>query len=817
MDILFWMLVSIIAALVIYISYKIVFHYLKILYYQKKSDNLRFLFIKVPRKDSDLDQKNDTIQNMKQNIEVMNQVYKNVYSISSWKFMDKMFWQNYISLEILVEKESIKFIFWVPVDFVETFEKMISSFSPSSVIEQISQPKLLDAWKFAYWWYLVLAKDNPYPIKTYDSFEADPMDSILSAFSRVNWDEKLSMQILVSPLNEKWQWKLRKSIEKIKTWHKFSFFWMILWFFASIFDGGDDKKKDNDQKKNWLSSGQVQDVEKKAEDEWFEIVLRALAVTPDPTRAERIINDLVRAMNQYNYIWLNYFVFLPAEKIENFIKDYVKRVFCRPFFTMKKFLFFIKSQILNIKELSSIYHFPHSKFNKNPRIKWQNYKIIPAPDTLPEKWVLLGYNMYGWVKKEVRIAPEDRFRHFYNIWQTGTWKSTLMLVQAKQDLDQWRWFALIDPHGDLCEFILQSYPKSRIDDLIYFNASDFDMPIGFNVFEAETEEEKDIVINDLVEMFIQMYWPEIFGPRIQDYFRYACLTLMEQPEGWTMIEIVRLFVDEAYQKLKLKNVKNAVVRMWWEKTYNAMWQKEKSEMIPYFQSKFGPYTTTPIIRNIIGQPKSSFDIYDAMQNWKIILLNLSKWQMWELNSKLLWSMMVTQLKLWALRRARIPEKERNPYFMYIDEFQNYINPSIETILSEARKYRLWLIVAHQYIEQLVKKSLGWEMDLRPAIFGNVWSMMVYKIWAKDAEYVEQEFAPEISRSDLVNMDRYKWVAKISVNTQPTRPFSLNVLDPYKDPPVNTPEKVKVIKEISRLKWWRKKDLVEKEIFYRVWV
>lgn len=769
------------------------------------------MLIKIPRKESDLDHKNDTIQSMKQNIEIMNQVYKNFYSIYSGKYLDKHFAQNYLSLEMIVEKESIKFVLWCPKDYLDTFEKMISSFYPGSVIDRIDQPKMLDAGKFAAWWYFILSKDNPYPIKTYDSFEADPMDSILSWFSRVEWEEKLCLQILVSPLSEAWQKNLRKSIEWIKNWTKFSFSGimdkLISWF------GGENKNKES-WSKNWFSSQQLQDIDKKVEDEWFDVVVRALAVSHLPQRADKIINDLSRSFSQYNYIWLNSFVFLKAENIDKFLKHFVEKTFVRPLFTVKKFMFFIKSQILNIKELSWIYHYPHSRFNKNPRIRWQNFKIIPAPDNVPQEWILIWHNLFSWVKKEIRVKPEDRFRHFYIIWQTGTWKSSLLLVQAKQDVLAWRWFALIDPHGDLCENILENFPKERIDDLIYFDAWDTSMPIWMNLFEAETEEERDMIVNDAVEMFIKLYGPEIFWPRIQDYFRNWVLALMEQPEWWTLVEIVRIFTDEAYQKIKVKNVKNPVVRAWWEKTYTAMGEREKWEMIPFFQAKFWPFTTTPILRNIIWQPKSSFDVYEAMQSNKVILLNLSKWKMWELNSQLLWTMMVSKMKAAALRRARIPAHERNDFFLYIDEFQNYITPSIETILSEARKYRLWLIIAHQYIDQLAKKDLWWETDLKWAIFGNVGTIMSYKVWAKDAEYLEQEFAPEFSRSDLINMDRFKWVMKLSVDTQPTRPFSISVLNPYESK-LNLPEKVKIIKEISRLKWWRKKDLVEKEIYYRV--
>lgn len=810
------LLVILIAIFVLYLSYKIIFPIVKRFLYFSKTKNIRFLTVKIPRKETDLDQKQDNIQSMKQNIEIMNQIFKNFNSIYSSNYFDKYVCQNYVSLEIVVSKEVIYFYVWVPEDYLETFEKTVSSFLPWSVVEEIEQPRLLDAWKFASWWYFVLKKDTAYPIKTYENFEADPMDSLLSAFSRVTWDEKLAIQILVSPLSEKWQKKLRKVANSIKEGKKYSLFWFIfgiLWLFSWLFDSEESKESSwND--KSWLSSSQVQDIEKKVEDEWFDVVIRALAISPEPNRSRKIIDDLGRAFSQYNYIWLNWFEYLKTKKIRNFINVFVTRHYQRPIFTFKKFLFFINTQILNIKELSSIFHFPHSRFNKNPRIRWQNFKVVPAPETIPQEWIFLWTNLYAWVKKKIFIKPMDRMRHFYNVWATGTGKSSLLLLMAKQDALQKRWFCMIDPHGDLCEHVLRNFPKERIEDLIYFNASDFNMPIWFNILEASTDEEKDIILNDSVEMFVKMYWPEIFWPRIQDYYRNWVLTLMDQPDWGTMVEIVRLFVDEAFQKIKVKNVQNPVVRAWWDKTFKAMWQREKSEMIPFFQSKFWPFTTTPIIRNIIWQPKSSFDIHECMQSGKVILLNLSKWKMWELNSQLLGTMMTTQIKLAALRRATIPEDQRKEYYMYIDEFQNFVTPSIETILSEARKYRLWLVLAHQYIEQLVHKSLWWETDLRWAIFGNVWTILSYKVWPNDAEFLEKQFEPDFSRSDLINMDRFKWVMRMSVDTQPTRPFSISVWDPYGQN-LNSEDKTKVIIEISRLKWWRKKELVEKEIYFRI--
>jgi len=767
----------------------------------------------MPRIESDMDKNNDSIQWMKQNIEIMNQVYKNFYAIYSGKWLDKLFWQPYIWCELIVERELIKFLLAVPKDYLETFEKIISSFYPGSVIDKIKQPQLLHQWKFVNGGHFVMTKDTAYPIKTYENFEADPMDSTLAWFARVTIDERLVLQVLVSPLSEKWQKKIRKKVEKIKSgWNGW-----VRWFFKGFFVSN-DKDTSNQENKDY-SSQQISDIEKKAEDEGFSVVLKTMAISPDPKRPEKMINDLKRSLNQYNYIGLNSLVYLPASNVETFAKDFVLRLFNRPYFTFKHMLFRIRAQVLNIKEVSSIFHFPHNRFNKNPRIVWQKFKIVPAPDNLSTDGILLGDNLYGGVKRDVRIGFEDRFRHLYIIGQTGTGKSTILQTMLRQDCQNGAWFTLIDPHGDLAERVVQFFPKERIDDLIYRDAGNMDLPIWFNFLTAKSEREMDLVTNDAVDMFVKLFGQEMFGPRIQDYFRNAVLTLMEQPDGWTLVEIVRLFTDEAYQKVKVKNVKNPVVRAWWEKTYNSMGDREKKEIIPYFQSKFWPFATTPILRNIIGQPESSFNISEVMDSGKCLVINLSKGRMGDINADLLGMMIVSQIRLGAFRRADQHEEDRVPHFLYIDEFQNFVTPAIESILSEARKYRLWLVIAHQYLWQL-EKAAGWGkawVNLKDPIFGNVGNMMCYRIWVDDTDDMEKQFSPKFSGNDLMNLDKFKWVVKLSVDMQPTPAFSVNVKLPWTfDPPILNPdEKVEIMKQISALKYGRKKELVDKEIYYRV--
>lgn len=766
----------------------------------------------MPRTDSDKDKSNDSIQNMKQNIEVMTQVYKNFTAIYSGDFWDKKFAQPSVSCEMIVEKERIKYILGVPEDYLETFEKMISSFYPGAVIDQVQAPKLMEAWKYLEWWYFTLAKQNALPIKTYENFEIDPMDSVLASYARVWIDEKLCLQILVSPLTENRQKKMRKEVESIKKWWS----WWVRWFIKSIFSqqNDDDKWSDND---HGYSSWQMSDIEKKVEDEGFKVVIRWVATSPRSERPPLMMKDLWRSLNQYNYIWLNSLNYTPDTHTTKFAKKFVKRVLSRSYFSLQWWFGRIKSQILNIKELASIFHFPHNRFNKNPRIVRQKFKIVPAPDNLHAEGLNLGYNLYGWVKKEINLGFSDRFRHFYIIGQTGTGKSTILRTMLNQDMANGTGFTLIDPHGDLADACVEYFPKEHIENLVYRDAWNDELPFGFNFLTAKTEREQDLVTNDAVDMMVKLFWSDIFGPRIQDYFRNGVLTLMEQPDGWTLVEIVRLFTDEAYQKIKVSNVKNPVVRARREKTYNAMGDKEKKEMIPYFQSKFGPFTTTPILRNIIGQPESSFDIGDIMDSGKTLIMNLSKWRMGDINANLLGMMIVSQVKLAAFRRASQPEHERVPHFLYIDEFQNFVTPAIESILSEARKYKLGLVLAHQYLKQLEASAAWkwWSVNLRDPIFGNIGNMMSYRIGVDDSEPMSKQFEPWYSPWDLMNLDKFKWVIKMSVDMQPTPAFSINVRLPWETPALNSPEKSEIIKQISALKYGRKKELVDKEIYFRV--
>ena len=323
----------------------------------------------------------------------------------------------------------------------------------------------------------------------------------------------------------------------------------------------------------------------------------------------------------------------------------------------------------------------------------------------------------------------------------------------------------MDPHGDFANDLMPFIPKSRSDDIIYFDPADMSRPLGINILEASSDDEKQTVAQDALSIMIKLFGSEIFGPRIQDYFRNGVLTLMDYPGGCALTDILRLFTDDEFQKERRRTIKDPVVRAWWDHTFAKMGDREKGEIIPYFAAKFGGFITNKMMRNIIGQTKSSFDVFQVMQAQKILMINLSKGILGDFNSNLLGLILVSKIQMAAMKRQSIEKKDRKDFFLYIDEFQNYVTDSIESILSEARKYRLGLCVAHQYLGQLQKSDALTKsnVNLKDAIFGNVGSLVSYKIGPEDAEFLSKQFSPQFSDADLINMDKFKAVSKLAID------------------------------------------------------
>lgn len=434
--------------------------------------------------------------------------------------------------------------------------------------------------------------------------------------------------------------------------------------------------------------------------------------------------------------------------------------------------------------------------------------------------VLMWWNEYRNNKLPIYFMRKDRWRHHYIIGKSWGWKSVFIGYLARQDLWNWDWLCVIDPHGDLVEDVISFTPKERAKDVIIFDPSDYERPMWLNMLEVISTDpniraiEKDRAANDATSIFIKIFNEEIFGPRIQHYFRNGCLTLMDdEDEWWTLIDVPRLFVDDAFMKYKTSKVKNPVVKSFWEHEYANTWDREKQEMIPYFSSKFGPFITNTTIRNIIWQPKSAFNIRRIMDDQKVLMVNLSKGLIGDLNAQLLWLIFVSKINMAAMSRADMPENERKDFFLYVDEFQNFATETFWEILSEARKYHLALIMAHQFIAQIGwNKKSDWKPSIKDAVFGNAWTIMSFKVWAEDAEYLEKEYAPLLSQQDIIGIANYTTYCKLNIDNATTRPFDMKTFwdNSYKNKEVS-----KVIKEYSRKVYWRKKEYVDMEIEARL--
>ena len=384
----------------------------------------------------------------------------------------------------------------------------------------------------------------------------------------------------------------------------------------------------------------------------------------------------------------------------------------------------------------------------------------------------------------------------------------------------WDGLCVVDPHGDLVEDVLSFAQKERAKDIILFDPADDERPMWLNMLEVISKDpdaqkrEMDRAAMDATEIFIKIFGDEIFGPRIQHYFRNGCLTLMEdQEDGGTIIDVPRLFVDDAFMKYKTSKIKNPVVKAFWDHEYANTWDREKQEMIPYFSSKFGPFITNTTIRNIIGQPKSAFNIREIMDNQKVLLVNLSKWKIGSLNAQLLWLIFVSKISMAAMSRADMPESERKDFYFYVDEFQNFATETFWEILSEARKYHLALIMAHQFIAQIWWGSKKWDKpSIKDAVFGNAWTIQSFKVGADDAEYMEKEYAPVLSQQDIIGIANFTTYVKLNIDNSSSRPFDIKTIwdNSYQNHKV-----AGVIKEYSRRKYGRKKKYVDMEIEARL--
>ncbi len=807
-------------------------HLLRLRADRKREKQLVFLQVLMPKKESKEDKERSSEQfstgkSFKDVVGVMDHLFQSLYGVYDSHKLRRLFrGQPFFAIEYAALAGEILFFFVVPRRHVSFVEKQITSFYPDAVIDEVEDYNIFTEESATASTYLVPSRSAYLPFKTYETLKSDPLNAITNAFSKLGKDEGAAVQIILRPQRAGWQRKARREAQKLlNPGKKSASFWDPLSWLSVIFttftqgastyklESGEERK--TGERVSQMTEELSKMMDQKASSPGFRALIRLVTSASTEQKALQQLENVIGGFTQFNDIQGNILIRTRLHNHRKLIAGFVRR---SPYRSLLQKLRYHRC-ILSSLELAGFFHFPNILYNKVTTIKWQNFKIVPAPKTVPDgsdpESIKLGTNVHRGEKTDLFIKAADRFRHFYIIGQTGTGKSSMITVMAEQDFRLGHGCCVIDPHGSLAEELLPRIPRERADDIIYFNPADTERPMGLNMLEGKTEEERDLIALDAMNMMVKMFGEEIFGPRIQDYFRNGCLTLMSDPdEGGAITDLVRLFTDEEWQRYKVTKVGNPIVKAFWEKQMAATGQREKQEMIPYFAAKFGQFTTNALIRNIVGQVKSAFDFTDVMNGKKILIMNLSKGLVGDINSQLLGLIIVSKVQVAAMRRQQQADAERTPFFLYIDEFQNYVTQSIESILSEARKYKLGLILAHQYLDQLEKENkLSGVVKLKGAVFGNVGTMMFYKIGAQDAEFCAKEMAPAFSEQDLINLDKFKAVIKLSIDTQPSQPFSITPMNPYLER--GDKEAAEAFKQLSRLKYGRDKGFVSREIVRRI--
>jgi len=709
---------------------------------------------------------------------------------------------DHFSLEIVALDGLISFYVVIPQYMREYMEQQIHAQHPKAQIEIVEDYNLFTPDSVVAAATFGFKKPYIYPIRTYRTFDTDPLNSITNVISKVPQGEGIAIQYVIRSAHPNWhnwgarvarQVKQGKTLKEALASRKF-FRSIGLEIFRTFFPR---KQPEYPQERiNQLSPMEeetLKGVEEKTSKAGMDVNIRIIASATSKERAEAYIKNVVDSFSQYaHYEYGNSFVSKGGSK-EKIIKNYIYRSYEKN-----------KSMLLNTEEMASVFHFPLPT-TETPNIRWLQARKAPAPTNIPQEGLLLGKNVYRSVETEIRIKRNDRQRHVYVIGKSGVGKSVLLSNMIIQDIVNGEGVAVVDPHGDLINDVLGHIPKERAEDVIHFNPSDLDRPVGLNMLEVVNPEEKDFAVQEMISIFYKLFPPEMIGPMFEHNMRNVMLTLMEDEEHpGTITDIPRMFTDPGYQKYKLTKVKDPVVRAFWEKEMAKTSDFHKSEMLGYLISKVGRFVENAMMRNIIGQPKSGFNFEDVMNNKKILLINLAKGTTGEVNSSLLGLILVSKLQMAAMKRAAMPEEQRQDFYLYIDEFQNFVTDSIATILSEARKYRLDLTIAHQYIGQLVQNQ---DTKIRDAVFGNVGTMLSFRIGVEDAEILAKEFEPTFNEFDVINVEMFTANVKLLIDNTASKPFNMTTYPPVK----GNAEIAKSLIELSRMKYGRDRKIVEAEI------
>ena len=765
------------------------------------NSTLDIIRVVKPKKAENLDSEKRT-QSEKEEISVMEQL---IATFSETKIkrnfiMDFFYGTPQITMEMAVssDDEQISFYVSMPRQIKELVEKQIHSFYPSAFIERVEDYTIFRPEGVTKGSFIRLEKEHIFPIKTYQHLESDPLHNIANTLSKLeNVEEGACFQVVFrkstdGSLKRRGE-KITREMQKGKRLSEASqgFFGEFL---NSFLSGNKDK---NEESVNLTPEENeiIKQIENKINKTRFDVNIRLLASAKTEERAEEILSQLENSFTQFEDVNLNKFITI-RDKSKNAKKLSFNFIF-RYFMPYRRIT-------LDVEELASVFHFPIST-TETPKLNWLRSKSAPPPIDIPKEGLKLGFSDFRGTQTEIRLDRDARRRHLYIIGQTGTGKSGFIEEMAKQDAISKEGMCIIDPHGDLIDHVLECIPKERAKDVIYFDPADMERPFSFNMlqYDEKRPEQKIFVINEIINIFDKLYdLSKTGGPMFEQYMRNALLLIMDSPEtGSTLMEIPRVFRDAEFRKAKLRLCKDQTVVDFWKKEAEKAGGDASLENIsPYINSKLTSFISNDMMRPIIAQQESTLDFRKIIDEKKILLVNLSKGKIGEINSHLLGMIVVGKLLMAALSRTDIPEEERNDFYLYIDEFQNFTTDSISQILAEARKYRLCLTIAHQYIGQLSE-------DISKAVFGNVGSMSAFRVGAEDADFLQKQLAPVFDANDLININNFQCFTKLLINNESSDPFDMKTYPPQS----GSAELREAFKQYSRYTYGRDRDVVENEI------
>lgn len=740
-----------------------------------------------------------------ENISKAQIIYNILASTTEKGFQNRWFGQRHFSFEIIGSQGFVYLYAGVPVDMVEVFKQAVVSAYPAAQLEEVTEHNIFSEMgklNATVGGEMSLKESFAYPIATYQDLKRDAFQAILNALSTLEKSDGAAIQILFRPAESSWR-KQASAIagRKRKGNDKNINAGLLAKQLLTAFVKPPETKNEGGEAKPLSSLEQsiVDAIDDKTRYPGFEIGIRVVASSNILQRSQGILQNIVASFSLFDAPGRNGFKFTPTKDVARFVTSYILRLF-----PSQK-----KQNILNVVELATLFHFPDQSNIPTSQLERQDSKQVDGPRNVPESGLLLGFNVFRGVKKPIRLGLTDRARHMYVVGQTGTGKSTFLENLALQDMVSGLGFAFVDPHGDTVENLLSMVPKERTEDVIYFSPADMAYPMGLNLFEYNSPDQKDFLIQEAINMLYKLYDPQhqgIIGPRYEHLFRSAALTVMADPAGGTFVDIPKLFRDPQFVKQKLQHVTDPNVIEFWEKEMpQSQRSNEFGEVVSWFVSKFGAFLSNEMMRNIIGQTKSAFDLRDIMDHKKILLVNLSKGRTGELNSKLLGMIFVMKFQAAAMSRATVPESERTDFALYVDEFQNFSTDSFATIMSEARKYHLNLIVANQFITQLTD-------EIRDAVFGNIGTIVSFRIGQNDVESLNRYFQPLFTPEDLLRVPNYNTVIRTLVNGVPTQPFSMATLPPLGS---SNPKLADALKQLSAAKYGKPRAVVDKIIADRL--